>query len=240
MGGLAALCHDHLLGTRRDIDEEVVRGRRDPRRDDSFPPEKRTSARPDDIPEVSALAPSLKPESLPPEPAKPETPRPAPAREVLEAPPSSRKVPVPASEPTGAGRVISNTDPRLEEVEELLRANNWEGVLRALGPADQAGRLPPNLGLLYAIARKEKETSADKGSEATDLAIRCAAGLLGVAPESPLALVVAKRIVRKNPVAWQKAPAPPASVSAMIMLAALAIGSAIGWLVATGRLRFYF
>jgi hypothetical protein len=219
---------------RRDIDEEVVRGRRDPRREESLPPEERTSARPAEVREIAEpLPPVTVGPTLQPDP-RPERTDPTP-----EAPPSSRKLPA-LAEKQITGRVISNVDPRLEEVEGLLRANDWDGVLRALGPADQAGRLPPNLGLLYAIARKEKETSTDKGSDATDLAIRCAAGLLGVAPESPLALVVAKRIVRKNPVAWQKAPAPPARVSAMIMLAALAIGGAIGWLVATGRVRFYF
>ena len=244
MGGSSPLCHDHLVASRRDIDEEVVRDRRDPRREeDSLPPAKRASARPDNAPETVALAPSLQPESLKPPSSSPESSSPESLKSVpqMEAAPSSRKVPALASKPTtGSSRVISNADPRLEEVEGMLRANNWEGVLLALGPADQAGRLPPNLGLLYAIARKEKETSADKTSDATDLAIRCAAGLLGVAPDSPLALVVAKRIVRKNPVSWQKAPAPPASVSALIMLTALAIGSAIGWLVATGRVRFYF
>jgi hypothetical protein len=185
------------------VEEEVVRGKRDPRREESIPPDKRTSGRPESlVPDVTALAPSEPPPEI--------------------------------------ASIVTNRDPRLEQVESALRVNDWDGVLRALGPADEAGKLPPNLGLIYAIARKEKETTESKGSDATEIAIRCAAGLLGVTADSPLALVVAKRIVRKNPVAWQKAPAPPARVSAIIMLIALVIGGAIGWLVATGRVRFHF
>jgi hypothetical protein len=206
----------------RDIDEQVVRDRRDPRREESIPPEARKSARPpeEEIPEVTALAPS-------------EAPPPA----VEEPPPPSR--PSAKIEPESQRRRVTNVDPRLEALEPLLRAADWDGVIKQLGSPDEAGKLPPNLGLLYAIARKEKETSESKGSDATELAIRCTAGLLGTAPESPVALVVAKRIVRKNPVAWQKAPAPRASVSAIIILVAIAIGGLVGWLVATGRLQVH-
>jgi len=200
------------VGSRRDIDEQVVRDRRDPRREESIPPEARKSARPQDeaIPEAPALAVEPAPVSRP-----------------------SRDEP----EPTSRRGEVTNVDPRIEALEPLLRAGDWDGVLTQLGPANEAGKLPPNLGLIYAIARKEKETTESKGSEATELAIRCAAGLLGVAPDSPVALLVAKRIVRKNPVAWQKAPAPRATVSAIIILVAVVIGGLIGWLVATGRLQ---
>ncbi len=167
---------------------------------------------------------------------------------VAPAAPESPAAPAPPAAPIAPpARVVTNSDPRLEELEPLLRAGDWDAVLRALGPDDHAGRLPPNLGLVYAIALREKETSAEserpresKGAEATDLAIRCTAGLLGVSTDSALALVVAKRLLRRNPVGWQKRPAPPARVSALIMVAALAIGSALGWLVASGHVRFAF
>lgn len=186
----------------------------------------------------------VKPTSIPPEPTKADSIKPA---AMSEPPPSfsgSKGAISVGSMPTfpvedqraSTNRIVTNRDPRVDEVETALRRNDWDGVLRALGPADSAGRLPPNLGLIYAIARKEKETEASKGSEATELAIRCAAGLLGVTVDSPLALVVAKRIVRKNPVSWQKAPAS-AGLSAVFMIIALVLGGGIGWLVATGRLQ---
>lgn len=213
----------------RDIDEEVVRRKRDPRRESSMPPGPHDD---DDAVDLSTLQVA----SLPPSPASAEPEQPA--------EPTKPEDPAPSR----TARVVTNTDPRLDELEPLLRAGDWDAVLRALGPDDQAGRLPPNLGLVYAIARREKEAGEAEGArsgepkktDATDLAIRCTAGLLGVAPESALALVVAKRLLRRNPVAWQQRPAPPASVSALIMIAALAIGSALGWLVASGHVRFVF
>lgn len=137
------------------------------------------------------------------------------------------------------GQVITVVDPRLAEIEPYLRSGDWNAVLEKLGGPDQAGKLPPNLGLLYALARKEKEAAGQLQGhlDATELAIRCTAGLLNVPSDSALALLIAKRLIRLNPVAWQKRPAPPASVSALIMFVALVIGGLVGWLVATGRLH---
>lgn len=223
------------MSSRRDIDEQVVRDRRDPRREESIPPEKRRSDQPPlagnsiPVPDVTALAPTS---SAPP---------------AAEEPPKSRPD-FTTTLGSGAGRpvvsgahghVITVVDPRLAEIEPFLRAGDWDGVLKVLGAPDQAGKLPPNLGLVYAIARKEKEASgkAEGKIDATDLAIRCTAGILNVPADSALALVIAKRLVRSNPVAWQQRPAPPARVSAFIMLIALVIGGLVGWLVATGRLH---
>lgn len=233
------------MAGRRNIDEQVVRDRRDPRREESIPPEKRISVEPAPgpslvtgasipVPDVTALAPT----SSAPPPSAPSAERPSERRIELEEP---RRREVAATLGTGGDRaaahVVTNTDPRLETLESLLRAGDWNAVLQTLGPAEQAGRLPPNLGLIYAIARKEIEGPTDKGSESTELAIRCTAGLLGVTSDSAIALVVAKRLIRKNPVGWQQRPAPPARVSALIMIAALVIGGLVGWLVATGRLH---
>jgi hypothetical protein len=169
--------------------------------------------------------------------------------------PPPTEEPVPRSKPdfattlgSGAGRpmisgthgtIITIVDPRLGEIEPFLRAGDWDAVLTKLGPPDQAGKLPPTLGLIYALARKEKEASGkvEGKIDATELAIRCTAGLLGVANDSALALVIAKRLVRSNPISWQKRPAPPARVSAFIILVAIILGSLVGWLAATGRLH---
>jgi hypothetical protein len=155
----------------------------------------------------------------------------------LSAPRLSRpESPSPAS-------IVTSQDPRLPELETLFTSADWEGVVRKLGPPDQAGRLPPNLGLLYALASKEltppddkapSKDSAQRDATANQIAIRCAAGLLGVAPDSPLALLLAKRLLRRNPVAWQKRPAPSALVSVLIVGFGLFIGAGIGWLVSFG------
>jgi hypothetical protein len=143
-----------------------------------------------------------------------------------------------ASPPVARPAAASATDPRLSEVEPLLRGGNWEQVLQVLGPAEAASSLPPSLALLYSVARKEREAVGDVAGDvdATALAIRSAATLLGVAEGSALALVVAKRVVRQNPVAWQKRRAPPAKVSALIMIAALVISSLVAWLVFSGHI----
>ncbi|MBI2388179.1 MAG: hypothetical protein HYV09_01070 [Deltaproteobacteria bacterium] len=251
------------MSSRRNIDEQVVRDRRDPRREESIPPEKRISVEPAPlpsvepapgpslvtgssipVPDVTALAPTSS--AHPPREPAAERPSERPPARSIEVEEPRRRPELATTLGTGADRahaaqphVVTNADPRLEVLEPLLRAGDWNAVLRALGPAEQAGRLPPNLGLIYAVARKESEGPTDKGSQSTELAIRCTAGLLGVASDSAIALVVAKRLIRKNPVGWQQRPAPPARVSALIMIGALVIGGLVGWLVATGRLHLH-
>jgi hypothetical protein len=138
---------------------------------------------------------------------------------------------------------VTSQDPRLAELETLFTSADWEGVVNKLGPPEQAGQLPPNLGLLYALASKEltppndkaaSKDSAQRDATVNRIAIRCAAGLLGVEPDSPLALLFAKRLLRRNPVAWQKRPAPSALVSVLIVGIGLSIGAGVGWLVSFG------
>jgi hypothetical protein len=140
----------------------------------------------------------------------------------------------------GAPHVVTIDDPRIPEIEAALTASDWDHVIQSLGPAEQAGRLPPNLGLLFAVAMKEKERPNTPQYDITDLAIRCCAGVFGVDPSSPIALVLAKRLLRKNPVAWQKKPAPPPSISILIISIGVAVGALIGWLVSFGYIQFRF
>lgn len=136
-----------------------------------------------------------------------------------------------ANAPNSASTVTS-TDPRHEPIEKLLDANDWRGVADNLGPIEQAGNLPANLGLVAAIAYNEL---AHEGSpEAVAIAIRCTAAILGTAETSPLARVLARRMLRKNPVRLRDRPAPPARVSLLIVVATLAIGGGIGWLASMG------
>src|SRR5690348_9644561 len=62
-----------------------------------------------------------------------------------------------ASPPSGAVMVKSE-DPRVAEIEPLVERNDWKAVVAKLGSVDDAGKLPPNLGLVVAIAHNEMAT----------------------------------------------------------------------------------
>lgn len=142
----------------------------------------------------------------------------------------------PATEP----RVVTNTDPRMLELEPLIAASDWASVIKQLGPAESAGRLPPNLGIIYAVACKEMENAPAEQIDLNEVAIRCAAGLFGVEPDSPIALLLAKRLLRKNPVNWKKRPAPRPMISFIIIIVALVLGGLFGWAASVGYIRFHF
>ena len=65
------------------------------------------------------------------------------------------------------------------------------------------------------------------------------AALVGVAPDSDTALVLAKRLLRQNPAGWRTKPAPPARFSIPIILVGIALGAAAGWFATLGSLRFF-
>jgi hypothetical protein len=123
---------------------------------------------------------------------------------------------------------------------ELVSTGDWDGILRTLGAGEDPSKLPPNLGLLWAIARREKMNPDDPNVAAvTAVATRCAAAVLGIHDTNSIAPMVAKRILRRNPVSWAKTPAPSAWVSAFIMIAALVVGSGIGWILSGGQAFFF-
>ncbi len=115
----------------------------------------------------------------------------------------------------------------LAEVEPLLAAGNWDAVIEALSQRDT---LPPPLALLYAVALNERGGKGDPHG----LAIRAAAALLCVPDTSETALVVAKRLLRTNPVAWKKRSAPSAGLSIFIVLTVATVGALVGFLVGPG------
>jgi len=127
---------------------------------------------------------------------------------------------------------VTSRDPRYEALEKLLDRNDWQGIKTELGPLEDLGKLPPNLGLVAALAHNE--TAKDANPEAIAVAIRCMAGLLGVAEDSPLARVLARRMLRKNPVRFVDRQAPPARVSLLIVVLTLVVGGGVGWLLSSG------
>ncbi len=136
-------------------------------------------------------------------------------------------------------REVEAADPRLTELEPVLARGAWGEVTKMLGPEEKAGFLPPTLGLIYAVAQREAGNE-ERATAANQMAIRCMAGLLGVPEASPLALVLGKRLVRKNPAAWRERPAPPASVSITIVLIGLLLGAAVGIYFARAPLSLLF
>jgi len=175
--------------------------------------------------------PRVEPESNPPDP-KAESGRNERAAEIVgttQVQATLRESLTDPSEAMPGSRTVTSVDPRLEAIEPLLDRGDWAGIAQKLGPTDAAGKLPPTLGLVYALAVHEKTDDP----QASAMAIRCAAGLFGVAPESGTARVLARRLLRKNPT-WRHKPAPATRYSVLFILAALAIGSGIGWVLSSG------
>lgn len=125
-----------------------------------------------------------------------------------------------------------NSDPRLAALENRVKDGDWAGVAKDLGPLSSVGSLPPNLGLLAALAHHEL---SDEGSqEAVAVGVRCVAGILGLPPDGAMAGVIARRLFRKNPVRFRERKAPPASTSTIIICVALVFGGGAGWLASGG------
>lgn len=133
-------------------------------------------------------------------------------------------------EPTAAR--ARQYDALLAELDPHLGETNWDKVLELLSKHET---LPPQLALLYAVAQRERNVAAD----ADRVAIAAVAALLSVPAESHAALVVAKRLLRRNPVAWQKRSAPPVRVSIAIALIVALLGALIGFLVGPGARKFW-
>ena len=163
-------------------------------------------------------------------------PKDAPAE--ADSPSESSVVPMAepeAKKPTKPPAKVTSQDPRYEPIEKLLDTNDWKKICAELGPMDSVGKLPPNLGLVAALACNE--TAKDGDPEAVGVAVRCMAGLLGVAEESPIARVLARRMLRKNPVRFTERKAPTARTSLVIVLLTLVIGGGVGFLASAGSWR---
>jgi hypothetical protein len=124
----------------------------------------------------------------------------------------------------------------LGSVEPLVQQNRWDEIVTTLGPSARAEKLPPALALIYAMALAETAGSRST-SDANLIAIRSVATLLAVPTESSTALMVAKRVMRRNPIAWRRRPAPRAPIRMALVIVALALGIVSGWLVGPSGIR---
>jgi hypothetical protein len=127
---------------------------------------------------------------------------------------------------------VMSTDTRLDALERRMADNDWKGIASDLGSLEDAGRLPPNLGLAVALAHHELEGEGNQ--EAVAIGVRCMAALLGMPETSRTAGLLARRLFRKNPVRFRERKAPPPRVSLFIVAVTLVLGGTVGWLLSGG------
>lgn len=164
--------------------------------------------------------------------AKPRTKALAREEESEPPPPAEEDAETTPFVPASSSATAKSSDPRHGPLEKLLDANDWKTIGTELGPMAELGKLPPNLGLVAAVAHNENAKDGDP--EAVLAAVRCMAAVLGVPEESPIARVLARRMLRKNPVRIRDRQAPPARTSLLIVVATLVLGGGVGWLASMG------
>jgi len=140
-----------------------------------------------------------------------------------------------AAEDAPPSRPKALQDPRYKSIEKLLDRNDWRGISTELGDLADVNKVPPNLGLIAALAHNEATQAGHPEAVAT--ATRCMAAILGVEETSPIARVLARRVLRKNPTRLRDRKAPPAKVSFLLVFIALVIGVGVGWLAFIGNVR---
>ena len=137
-----------------------------------------------------------------------------------------------ALQPLEGGNVGSSKEQateRLAQIERLTNQGKWAEVLQTLSEQRGVGQLSPTERLIWAIAQKE-HPHGQSTSEAHRVGIQAMSELLGVAPDSPLALIVAKRALRTVAGAWRSRPAPKPLFSFLIIIFGVGFGAAIGWI----------
>lgn len=125
----------------------------------------------------------------------------------------------------------SYADVRLIKYEALVERNAWEQVSEELA---RERDLSPALRLLRVVAQRETLKGADQKQTAklTQDTIAAVAQLLQVPEASPTALVIGKRLLRKNP-GWVPKQTPNAGLSIGVLLGGIGAGAGVGWLVTT-------
>lgn len=123
-------------------------------------------------------------------------------------------------------------DSRIAAMEMHIDANNWKGVAEILGGPAEFEKLPPGLMLVAALACSE--SSAEGSTAAITAAGKAVAHLLDVPETSPLARVISRRLLRKNPVRLRDREAPNGKVTSFILFGTILLGAGIGWLATGG------
>jgi hypothetical protein len=152
------------------------------------------------------------------------------AGDVMATQPAARAEDVRTADLVGERMSTSINDYKerdLAKLEQLVERGAWEQIAHDLdhGARDRH----PSITLLHVIAKRETLPADDKGAgKLTQEAIHALADLLGVPHSSPTALMLAKRLLRRNPV-WTNTQ-PATGLSFGIILFGLAAGAGLGWL----------
>jgi hypothetical protein len=120
-------------------------------------------------------------------------------------------------------------DQRVLKYEKMVERNAWEQLAEALG---QERDPSPALLLLRIVAEREM-LKGDQTQEAAHLAqqgISAMAKILNLPEASPTALVLGKRLLRRNP-GWAPKQDAGTGLSIGLLLGGVAVGGAIGWLI---------
>jgi hypothetical protein len=190
-----------------------------------------------DLPDASAAAevlptmppPGLLPadlgviETMPPEDYQEEK-----RREVMPSnlpqPTLSRMPPTPASTITMA------------TIEGLVSQNQWTKVCELLGAPENQGKLPVGMAFIYAVALNELRVPGSpvdkRAPDIEKIMLRCLGVMLGADAKGPLTQIITKRLMRRS---WRATPAPATRMSVLIIIAALMLGSFIGFLLGPGH-----
>jgi hypothetical protein len=120
-------------------------------------------------------------------------------------------------------------DQRVLKYEKMVERNAWEQLAEALGHERDPS---PALLLLRIVAEREM-LKGDQKQEAARLAeqgISAMAKILNLPEASPTALVLGKRLLRRNP-GWVPKHDASTGLSIGLLLVGVAAGGAIGWLL---------
>lgn len=149
-------------------------------------------------------------------------------REVM---PSNLPQPTESRMPPPAGSTIA-----MSTIENLVSQNQWTKICELLGAPENQGKLPVGMAFIYAVALNELRVPGSpvdqRAPDIEKIMLRCLSVMLGADPKGPLTQIVAKRLMRRN---WRSTPAPRARTSVMLIVAALVVGSFIGFLIGPGR-----
>lgn len=198
---------------------------------------KKVSSKPPAVPQGAAIWEAL-PSVAEIREQAPSAPPPAPVAVVAAADPARNSKPAVGYRASvaelNADFRSAYADDRLLKFEGLVERNAWEQLSEELAREPNPS---PALRLLRIVAQRETakdDQKADQKQAAARLtqeAIAAVAELLRVPEASPTALVLGKRLLRKNPGSSKQQ--PNAGLSIGVLLGGIATGAGVGWLVTT-------
>ncbi len=163
-------------------------------------------------------------------------------------PPPMDEEPVPAvhtgprhTAPPPGEKVTTTRDrvgalPSMTAVAALAGQNQWQKVCEVLGSPEHHGRLPAPMAFVYALALNELRvpgSAVDRQAPDIEGVTRASvAAMLDADPASDLVRIVTRRLLKRS---WTRAPAPPRRTSILLVVAAVMLGTFIGFLIGPGR-----